>query len=111
MGRRREQGSLTCSKSVSYALPSYSMWMRCLVCNDNHKYPTEQQLLYEVKARINKQYWIDTRDMLADALTKGKASRDHLLQALWHGRWSIVHKDKARYFPRVRPEKRYYFPT
>jgi len=37
--------------------------------------------------------WIDTRDMLADALTKGKISRDALMDACNNGRWILNHYD------------------
>ena len=72
--------------------------------DENHKRPTEQQMLYEIKAlrqhlldgRIDRLTWIDTRDMLADALTKGKVPRD--------GEWSAKHIDKMQHFPLVRPK-------
>ena len=80
--------------------------------NENHKCPTEQQMLYEIKAltqhlldgRVDRLTWIDTRDMLADALTKGKVPRDALLHALWFGEWSAKHVDKMQHFPLARPK-------
>ena len=40
--------------------------------------------------------WIDTRDMLADALTKGKISRDALMGACNNGRWILQHYDPTK---------------
>ena len=87
--------------------------------NESHKCPTEQQMLYEIKAlrqhlldgRIDQLTWIDTRDMLADALTKGKVPREALLHALWHGTWAIEYKEKVQNFPLSRPNRHLYFPA
>ena len=87
--------------------------------NESHKCPTEQQMLYEIKAlrqhlldgRIDLLTWIDTRDMLADALTKGKVPREALLYALWHGTWAIKHQEKVQSFPLSRPSRAMYFPA
>ena len=68
-------------------------------------------MLYEIKAlrqhlldgRIHRLTWIDTRDMLADALTNGKVSREALLYSLWHAELSITHSDEVQHFPTERP--------
>ena len=81
--------------------------------NETNKCPTEQQMLYEIKAlrqhlldgRIDRLTWIDTRDMLADALTKGKVSREAFLYSLWHAEWTIKHNEKVQFFPVVRPSE------
>ena len=52
------------------------------VSNPAVRTPTESQLFYDVKAlqdnilrgRVSRLHWVDTIDMLADALTKGKIS-------------------------------------
>ena len=77
------------------------------------KCPTEQQMLYEILAlrghllagRVALLLWIDTRDMLADALTKGKIARTALIEALATARWTIVHDEKVKHFPVVRPKR------
>ena len=38
--------------------------------------------------------WIDTRDTLADALTKGKISRGEIMNALNIGCWALKHACK-----------------
>eukprot|EP00972_Heterocapsa_arctica_P007894 1150295-Heterocapsa_arctica.AAC.1 len=61
------------------------------------KVPTEANLLYPFKAirehmdaqRINRSYWIDTRDMLCDGLTKGSIYRKPLLQSFATGAWRL----------------------
>ena len=81
------------------------------VANESTRCPTEQQMLYEIKAlkqhledgRVDKLLWIDTRDMLADALTKGKVGREAILLALRTARWKLEYGEKVQYFPRTRP--------
>ena len=59
--------------------------------------PLEANLLYPVKAlrehlearRITQLHWLDTRDMLADALTKGSVSRTAILRAFGLGVWKV----------------------
>ena len=41
--------------------------------------------------RISKLWWIDTRDMLADALTKGSCPRLALLNIAKTGEWKVLH--------------------
>ena len=68
-------------------------------------------MLYEIKAlkqhledgRVDKLLWIDTRDMLADALTKGKVGREAILLALRTARWKLEYGEKVQCFPRTRP--------
>ena len=72
---------------------------------------TERHLLYELKAlrdhitsgRINSITWIDTIDMLCDALTKGKIPREALLEALRTGTWKL-RKDHESW-PKHRPKR------
>eukprot|EP00972_Heterocapsa_arctica_P115429 16447674-Heterocapsa_arctica.AAC.1 len=72
--------------------------------------PTEANLLYPLKAirkhldahRINRLYWIDTRDMLCDGLTKGSLSRKPLLLSFATGVWRLEFEPKFWSAP-VRP--------
>jgi alkylated DNA repair dioxygenase AlkB len=41
--------------------------------------------------RISKLWWIDTRDMLSDALTKGSCPRQALLDVAKKGEWNVAH--------------------
>eukprot|EP00959_Pyramimonas_sp_CCMP1952_P156889 3280835-Pyramimonas_sp.AAC.1 len=76
-------------------------------------------MLYEIKAlkqhllagRARELRWIDTRDMLADALAKGEVARDALLTALRTGARKIAHKDKVKVSPAVRPQVQLFYPA
>ena len=81
------------------------------ISNSDVKPPTESQLLYGVKAlqdhmlrgRVSRLYWVDTIDMLADALTTGKIARLPLLQALRLGRWTLTKPENVVFWPIHRP--------
>ena len=68
--------------------------------------PNERTMLFGVKAvrdyldtkKITALHRVDTRDMLADALTKGTISRNDLLVALKEGVWRIKHLDQLHSF-------------
>ena len=68
--------------------------------------PNERTMLFGVKAvrdyldtrKITALHRVDTRDMLADALTKGTVTRHDLLVALWEGRWKLKHLDQHHHF-------------
>ena len=47
------------------------------------------------RRRVNRLLWIDTRDMVRDALNKGKIDRGPLRELFEKGIWSIVHEQKA----------------
>ncbi len=84
------------------------------IANPETKQPTEAQLLYEVKAlhhhlmsgRIERLTWIDTLDMLVDALTKGKVGRRALLTAFASGCWLLTRPDHVVFCPKFRPQIR-----
>jgi hypothetical protein len=65
--------------------------------------PLEANLLYPVRAlrehleqkRISQLHWLDTRDMLADALTKGSVSREAILSAFAKGTWRVIHEVRS----------------
>ena len=44
---------------------------------------------------VRKLWWVDTRDMLADALTEGAVSRDELTRALNGAVWKLQHQAKC----------------
>ena len=68
--------------------------------------PNERTMLFGVKAvrdyldtkKITALHRIDTRDMLADGLTKGTISRDSLLEALVKGQWRVKHTEQLHSF-------------
>ena len=39
-------------------------------------------------------WWVDTRDMLADAMNKGSVSKDDLIKAQNTGMWTVIHPAK-----------------
>jgi len=100
----------SCSLQVQVWLFVDAMSVFAALAASNTQCPTEAQLLYELKAlrmlllsgRLDRLYWIDTRDMLADVLTKGKVSRTALLSALKAGAWSLSYE--AKRFPLARPK-------
>ncbi len=57
--------------------------------------PNERTMLFGVKAVRD---YLDTRDMLADGLTKGTISRDSLLVALLKGEWRMQHREQLHSF-------------
>ena len=65
--------------------------------------PTEANLLYPLKAlrehldagRIRRVFWIDTRDMICDGLTKGSISRKALVLSFSSGQWRLAHEFKS----------------
>ena len=63
--------------------------------------PNEKSMLFAVRAvndyilnGLIRVHRVDTRDMLADALTKGSVSRREILQALQTGVWILQHLDQ-----------------
>ncbi len=46
---------------------------------------------------VSRIWWVDTRDMLSDALTKGAVNRDDLVRALNSALWVLRHA--AQYWP------------
>ena len=68
--------------------------------NDNS---ADKSMLFHVKA-LRHQYatgqldalvWLDTRDMLADGLTKGKIDRSALMKAMNSGCWKVEHSSET----------------
>ena len=56
--------------------------------------------------KITALHRVDTRDMLADGLTKGTISRDCLLLALKDGEWRVKHTEQLHSFSsREKPHK------
>ena len=63
------------------------------------KAPTEVSMVFDLMAlreslecrRLSKLWWVDTRDMLADGLTKGIINRSSLLTACTEGKWDVMH--------------------
>lgn len=51
---------------------------------------------------ISKMYWIDTRDMLADALNKGVVARSALLVAGKTGKWLLQYESKVHFEKQLR---------
>ena len=59
----------------------------------------DKSMIFHVKAlrhqfatcQIAALIWLDTRDMLADGLTKGKIDRQALIKALNSGKWFVEH--------------------
>ena len=47
------------------------------------------------RKRLSRLLWIDTRDMVSDALNKGKIDRGPLRELFEKGIWSIAHEQKA----------------
>ena len=70
--------------------------------------PNERQLLYPLKGlrehldagRVAKIHRIDTRGMLADALTKGSISRAAILDAFAKGEWRLAHLEQLHSWPK-----------
>jgi hypothetical protein len=64
--------------------------------NDNS---ADKSMIFHVKAlrhmfmtgQLTSSTWLDTRDMLADGLTKGKIDRHALMKALNTGKWIVEH--------------------
>ena len=63
--------------------------------------PNEKSMLFAVRAvsdylrnGLIRLHRVDTRDMLADALTKGSVSRSEILKALQSGVWRFAHADQ-----------------
>ena len=63
--------------------------------------PNEKSMLFAVRAvndylknGLIRVHRVDTRDMLADALTKGSVSRSEILKALQTGVWTLRHLDQ-----------------
>ena len=63
------------------------------------KAPTEVAMVFDLMAlreslechRLSKLWWLDTRDMLADGLTKGIINRSALLTICQTGKWDVAH--------------------
>jgi hypothetical protein len=70
-----------------------------VVCNDlSMRLHALQLRHYLDRLIVDPLLWIDTRDMLADALTKGKIRRDAINDAFNNGRWTLQHlKDIVAY--------------
>jgi len=72
-------------------------------CHDDDSSSSDKSMVYHVKAlrhllvtgQVKAIVWIDTRDMLADALTKGKICRDELNKAFNTGIWQLQHPYKV----------------
>ena len=68
--------------------------------NDNS---ADKSMIFHVKAlrhmfmtgQIASSTWLDTRDMLADGLTKGKIDRHALMKALNTGKWIVEHPSET----------------
>ena len=60
-------------------------------------------MIFHVKAfrhmfmtgQLTSSTWLDTRDMLADGLTKGKIDRHALMKALNTGKWIVEHPSET----------------
>ena len=73
----------------------------CVVRNEFIKTPTDKSTLHHAQwirelVDVGSMcfHWADTRDMLADGLTKGKVNRI-LLQAAMQGSWTMQHKAES----------------
>ena len=72
--------------------------------------PSERQLLYTLKSlrdhldarRLDCLHRIDTRDMLADCLTKGGVSRVEILKTMRTAMWRTAIEEQNHVWPRVR---------
>ena len=68
--------------------------------SEDSRTPTEVSMVFDLSAlrealtirRIHRIWWVDTRDMLADALTKGIINRAALLEYARTGQWVLVHQ-------------------
>jgi hypothetical protein len=78
-----------------------------IAANARQAKPTEEHLTVHVlKLReflhrriLERLWWCDTRDMIADGLTKGAVERTAILALMEEGRWTLVHAPHA--FPKV----------
>lgn len=86
--RQLIEGTAPCSVKLCLVIDARSV--SSAVTAPNVKVPAEPSLLLHVcwlralltKTRLYRLYWCDTRSMLADALTKGSASRDLITAAM-----------------------------
>jgi hypothetical protein len=68
--------------------------------NEDTRTPTEVAMIFDLMAlresleckRLDKLWWIDTRDMIADALTKGSIARDALMTISMESHWKLQHE-------------------
>jgi hypothetical protein len=96
--RFREQGGLAVKTTLT--LDALSVFQAVIA--KPLKPPTEKNLaghLYWIRELLDlgiltELAWCDTRDMIADALTKGKVDRDVLLEAM-KGRFKLKHEKKV----------------
>jgi len=73
-----------------------------ICANPSDPHPADEHLTVHVlkvkewlqRAVLRVLWWIDTRDMLADGLTKGKCLRDGIEDFTRRGVWSLVHEAK-----------------
>ena len=82
------------------------------VTAQNPKTPAEPTLTAHVKAlreyldmcHIARYIWLDNRNMLADALTKGKTKRNELVDVLDKGFWNVTFP--TEFWPRAVSQSR-----
>ncbi len=68
--------------------------------SEDSRTPTEVSMLYDLAAlreslvtkRIHRLWWIDTRDMIADGLTKGVIAREPMIAFSNSGMWERKHE-------------------
>ena len=75
--------------------------------SEDSRTPTEVSMLYDLAAlreslvvkRIHRLWWIDTRDMVADGLTKGVIARDAMINFSMTGQWKCHHESRSYIAP------------
>ena len=81
---------------LDVAVDAMAVWQA--VTAEELKPPTERHMFLHVKAfrdkldagSIRTLWWVDTRDMLCDCLTKGGISREAVLEAWRSAQWALV---------------------
>ena len=66
-----------------------------------HALKLKELLALRISSRL---LWVDTRDMLSDALNKGIISRDAIRRASENGIWKVAHNFKLHVEARTRPK-------
>ena len=97
---RRRQDAGTMGLPLEIMTDSYSIFSYLKAAH--LKYPADKSTYFHLahlfaavqEHRINKFTWIDTRDMLVDAMTKGKLDRGTLIKAM-RGSWHLEHKNES----------------
>jgi hypothetical protein len=90
---------------IEATIDAYSVFA-ALISKDQIRNPDEKSLkIILVKIRedfklgiVHKLWWVNTLDMVADALTKGAVNRDAILQLMNKGHWTLKHPTKSHTF-------------